>query len=294
MSDLYQRVTDDIIQALETGTPPWIKPWHDADDGLHANLVTRRRYRGINVLLLNLVAQTQGYAFSRWITFQQAQSLGAHVKKGERGTPVVFFKLHEVSDTKDAAAMEPPSKVIPLLRSFTVFNLDQVEGLPERCLPKTSEADWSPLEQAKSLLRDSGASIRHGGNRAVYMPHDDTIQLPPMTHFPCAEGYYGTALHELVHWTGHRSRLARTLGMRHGIDAYAFEELVAEMGAAFLCAHCHLPGQLRHASYIAGWLDALRNDRRLVFQAAAKAQQAADFVLGTTYEAPSPAQEMAA
>jgi antirestriction protein ArdC len=169
-----------------------------------------------------------------------------------------------------------------------VFNASQLDFLPERFELQPSPAAWQPIGEAEQLIHDTGAVIHHGGNRAFYRPTDDIIQLPPPAWFPDTSDYYAVALHELTHWTGHQRRLDRVLGRRHGIEAYAYEELVAEMGAAFLCAHCGLPARLEHASYIDSWLDALRRDKRLIFTAAGAAQKAADYVLGETLSAPAP------
>ena len=280
--DLYQTVTNQIIAALEAGTPPWHCPWRSAGvDPRPCNATTGRMYRGINVLLLNMRAMACGYSHSRWLTFAQAQAVGARVRKGEHGSQVVFFKLHEVDGAgQPDAAGDPDRRVVPLLRAFNVFNIDQVDGLPESLRPEPLEpGSWEPLDAAESLLAESGATIRHGGSKAFYTPDADLIQLPPRSAFDCAGDYYATALHELTHWTGHPSRCNRPLGRRHGIDAYAYEELVAEIGSAFLTDYCGLVGRMQHASYIASWLAALRNDKRLIFTAAAQAQKAADFLL---------------
>jgi antirestriction protein ArdC len=171
--------------------------------------------------------------------------------------------------------------VVPLLRTFTVFNAAQIDGLPPALVAPEVEpcSVWDASATADRILDDSGARIRHGGARAFYLVSEDLIQLPPHSAFANAGDYYATALHELTHWTGHPGRCDRPLGKRHGIDAYAFEELIAEMGAAFLTNHCRLPGKLQHASYIASWLTALRGDKRLIFSAASQAQKAADFLI---------------
>lgn len=289
MNDIYQTVTDRIIKSLEAGTPPWLPPWEGGEFSLPENFASGHRYRGINILLLHLTALDRGYNTSRWLTFKQALGLGGHVRKGESGTAIVFFKPLEISEQVDAG--DPKLRVIPLLRSFSVFNIEQVEGLPDKLAPVLPNHEWNPLSAAEMLLTDSGARIQHGGSRACYRPSDDVIQLPPREWFPSASDYYATALHELTHWTGAPSRCNRPLGKRHGIDAYAFEELVAEIGAAFTCAHCHLPARLEHASYIESWLQALRNDKRLILTAAGKAQAAADYLLGLSVSVPSPAVE---
>ena len=285
VADLYAEVTQQVITALEAGTVPWTCPWTLGQSSLlPANLTSGRRYRGINVLLLNLRQLASGYTHSRWLTFQQAHAVGARVRKGETGTRIVFFKLLEREGAPDraprAANDEPQRKVVPLLRSFTVFNEDQIDDLPSHLRwPEPPTNTWTPCDAAQQVLDTSGAQIRHGGERAYYSPALDHIQLPPATSFIDAEGYYSVALHELTHWTGHSSRCDRPLLGRQHIEAYAFEELVAEMGSAFLTSHCGLPGVVHHASYIQAWLAALRNDKRLVFSAAALAQKAVDFLL---------------
>ena len=295
--DLYQSVTNQIITALEAGTPPWVCPWaRDPGSTVPANLATGRRYRGINTLLLNMQAMARGYGINRWLTFQQARALGACVRRGETGTGIVFFKMLERDDTGRCAANDDgPRRVIPLLRSFTVFNASQIDGLPEAltAIPAPAEG-WTPIGAAEAILAQSGAMIRHGGDRAFYRPSDDVIQLPPPAAFPQAGSYYATALHELTHWTGALSRCNRPLLGRQHIEAYAFEELVAEMGAAFLSSHCGLPGELQHASYLQSWLTALRNDKRLIFTAASLAQKAADYLIPEPVEATEAVQAMAA
>jgi antirestriction protein ArdC len=280
--DLYAEVTNTIITALQAGTPPWVCPWDRSHGGaIPANLTTGRPYRGINVLLLNLQQLTRGYPSNRWLTFQQARTAGARIRRGESGTRIVFFKLLE---RDDALATRPGSdaqrKVIPLLRSFTVFNAAQADDLPESlAAPIPMPVDWNPVTLADDVINASGARIQHGGDRAFYSPGLDLIQMPPHQAFDAPASYYSTALHELTHWTGHTSRCNRLQSSRQHIDAYAFEELVAEMGSAFLNARCGLPGVLHHASYINAWLQALRNDRRLVFSAASLAQKAVDFLM---------------
>lgn len=294
MQDLYQRITDRIINALEQGTPPWVAPWQD-HTAIPSNLLTCKPYRGINVLMLHMEALDQGYADSRWLTLRQANELGGRIRKGEHGAPIVFFTLKEIEGEDDKQGFDDPApkKVVPMLKSYIVFNASQVDFLPERFQLGQKPA-WQPIGEAEELLYLSGATIRHGGNRAFYSPTDDLIQMPPPAWFPEVERYYGVALHELTHWTGHASRLNRQLGRRHGIDAYAYEELIAEMGAAFLCAHCGLPARLEHASYIAHWLDALRRDKRLIFVAAGAAQKAVDYVIGVQAVVPSTVAALAA
>lgn len=283
MKDLYQMVTDKIVAAVEAGTPPWVKPW-SVSDQRPRNATTQRPYRGVNSVLLGLEADSKGYSDSRWLTFRQALDLGARVRGGEHGTTVVFYKLREV-DAQSADAGE--RKVIPFLRSFTVFNVAQIDGL-ELIAPSKPVA-WNAQAQAEALLRGSGATIRHGGSYAYYDRTRDHIQLPDRPAFAQSGDYYATALHEACHWTGHPTRCNRELKGRFGDAAYAMEELIAEMGSAYLCAHCRIDGRLQHAAYVHGWLPVIRNDKRAIFTASAKAQAAADFLLQ-----PAQAEEVAA
>jgi len=277
-TDLYQVITDRVIAALESGVAPWVKPWNDCDrfGGFPYNAASGKPYRGVNVLLL-----TAPYPTAGWMTYKQAQDLGAHVRKGERGSMIVFFKPFAVKDrnAQPDANGNLPERLIPLLRSFTVFNLAQIDDLPARfhATPAT------PAERPTSAVADAMlalATVRHGGSRAFYAPSVDTIQLPAPAQFRSVAEYFATALHELTHWTGHESRCSREYGRRFGDTAYAREELVAEMGAAFLCATAGIDGRLQHAEYLASWLDVLKADKRAIVVAASHAQRAADYVLG--------------
>ena len=299
LKDVYASVTNRIIEALESGTPPWVHPWQsEAGSMLPFNLSSGRHYRGINVLLLNMQAAQRSYAVNRWMTYAQARALGAQVRKGESGTEVVFFKMHEfgAGTGYDApAGRDPERKVIPLIRSFTVFNAAQIEGLPTTLIPVPVPVhEWQACEAAEAILATSGADIRYGGARAYYSPSEDRIQLPNRSDFANAADFSRVALHELTHWSGHPSRCNRVLSSRAHIEAYAFEELVAEMGSAFLTDHCGLPGTLHHASYIESWLKALRNDKRLIFTAASQAQRAADFLMSPLALEPAAAQMLEA
>ena len=277
MRDLYAEVTGKIIAALEAGTPPWIRPWSGEFDPIPMNAGSRRPYRGVNRVLLTLEAQLRGFGRNTWLTYRQAAELGAQVRGGERGTTVVFYKLHELPATETEDRPQP--RVVPLLRSFTVFNLAQIDQLPERLAQPSGEAAaWVRELAPEKLLADSGARIEHGGFAAFYEPKEDRIQLPERELFADAGSYYSTALHELTHWTGHPERLGRQLGRRFGERAYAMEELIAEIGSAFLCAACRIDGRLQHAAYVADWIQVLERDKRAVFAAAAMAQRAADYL----------------
>ena len=281
-ADLYAETTARIVAALEHGVAPWVRPWSNGVDTLPMNAGTQRPYRGVNALLLTLEAQAWGYALNRWLTYRHAIELGGQVRRGERGTTVVFWKLRKVDTTVDAHPDQSESdlheRIIPLLRAYTVFNLAQVDGLPA-ALSAVAPPAWEPEARAEELLLMSAATIRHGGALAYYQPRTDEIHLPLRHAFPEAGHYYATALHELTHWSAHPSRCNRQLGQRFADDWYAMEELIAETGSAFLCAHCRIDGQLQHASYVDHWLKVLRTDKRAIFVAATKAQQAADYVL---------------
>jgi antirestriction protein ArdC len=269
--DIYQEITDKIVAALETGVAPWVKPW--ASCGAPRNAVTSREYSGINLVLLAMAP----YASPLWLTYNQAQAAGGQVRKGEHGTQVVLFKPFTVKDKNNEESKE---KTIPLLRTFTVFNVQQIDGLPE----KYTQAQRARLdgfadnEEAEALLAQ--ARIEHGKSKACFIPSADVIYMPNKTDFRSVPDYYATGLHELTHWTGHKSRLARDFSGRFGDAAYAFEELIAELGAAFLCAHSSIDGQLQHESYIGNWLKVLKNDKRAIFAASAAARRASEFLIG--------------
>jgi antirestriction protein ArdC len=274
--DLYQAVTDKIAEQLENGVAPWVKPWTNSGfGGLPYNAATGKAYRGINVMMLYAPAAGEG-----WMTYKQAAEVGAQVKKGEKGSMVVFFKPLTIEDKNRPAGSEPSTKSIPMLKYYTVFHTSQIDGLPEKFLPKTvaQPTEKQRIEAAEQYLAQ--AKINHGGDRAYYSIDRDSITLPFQDQFKSVDDYYATALHELTHWTGHSSRTAREYGKRFGDQAYAREELVAEMGAAFLCAKTGITAQLQHASYIQSWLKVLKNDKRAVLVAAGAAQRATDFVTG--------------
>ena len=283
--DIYARTTNHIVAELEKGVRPWMKPWsgdHAAgriSRPLRANGIP---YRGINVVMLWSEAMSKGFAASIWMTFEQAKALGGHVRKGEHGSFVVYASTFKANE-KNEATGEESERDIPFMKGYTVFNAEQVDDLPEHFTrPAATRLDpVQRIERAEAFFVATGADIRHGGNRAFYSPGEDRIQLPPFEMFRNAESYYATLAHEGIHWTKHKSRLDRDLGRkRWGDEGYAAEELVAELGAAFLCADLNLTPEIRdeHASYIATWLQVLKNDNRAIFTAAAHAQKAADFI----------------
>ena len=276
-NNLYQNVTARILAELETGSAPWVKPW-SATPGKNIphNAVTNRPYSGCNVVLLWL---SQGrFAAPRFLTFKQAKTLGGNVKKGEHGFTVYFVKPM-VSKRDD----ETQGKAFTMLRAYTVFNVDQCENLPERIVTIGETKSRHSDERDATIdefIAATGADFRDdvGGDRAYYSPSTDFVAMPAFAAFKSAANYYATAFHELAHWTGAKHRLAREFGKRFGDRAYAAEELVAELSAAFLCAEFNIDGELRHAGYIGNWIELLKDDARAFFTAASAAQKAADYL----------------
>lgn len=286
---LYDTVTAQIIGQLEAGRMPWVQPWGQGDgsgsDGLWPalprNALTARRYSGVNILILWGAVIEHGYPSQSWLTFRQALEAGGSVRKGERGTTVVYADRF-VPESEKARAVENggDAKAVSFLKRFTVFNVAQCEGLRPGLA-----ADPAPLPEreivplAESVIAASGVDFRMGGDRAFYVPSHDFVQVPPQPAFFDQVNYYRTCLHELTHATGHAARLDRKLTGGFGSKDYAREELIAEMGSAFLCASLGIVPTVRHADYIAAWLDVLREDNRAIFRAASAATKAADWLL---------------
>lgn len=284
-TDMYAVVTDRIIEALEAGVVPWRQPWK-ATGGVARNLNSGRAYRGINVFLTQLTAMAAGYSDARWATFNGIKKAGGSVRKGEKGTKVILWKPME---KKDAAG-----NVIDrflLLRGYTVFNVEQcdwADGIPADGTDGELRAH-EENEQAELIIADyvgrSGVKLTRGGDRAFYMPLSDSVQVPEPEAFTSGEAFYSTTFHELVHSTGHETRLNRLDKAGFGSEPYAQEELVAELGASMVSAAAGLDERVEaSASYIASWLRVLRDDKRFIVQAAAKAQKAADLILDITHE----------
>ena len=276
----YQVITDAILTALEN-CGGWQRPWiNRATNALPTNEVTGSTYSGSNIVMCWVTAMERGYTQQRWATFKQWDSKGATVRKGEKGTPIVFFSRVDRKDEGDDSNV----RSIPYARLSWVFNIDQVDGYTP---PEIEEAvdTINPLERADQVIAGTGATIVHGGDRACYIPSVDRIHMPDRESFvgtptsTATESYYGTLLHELTHWTG--PRLKREFGKRFGDAAYAAEELVAELGAAFLCAELGVTATPRedHASYLASWLKLLRDDNRAFMTAASAASAAVEFIL---------------
>lgn len=270
--DIYQEVTDRIVEALEQGVAPWTQPWACV---AHKNATTGKDYRGINQILLMVAAANRGYETALWLTFNQARELGGCVKKGERGTTVVFWRMLE----KEVEGSDKPRR-IPFARAYTVFNVAQTTVEPSKYAKHLTGSSIERHADADAAIVATGATIKHGGLSACYIPSSDEIHMPAASSFESAAAYYATVLHELTHWTGNKARCDRDMSHRFGEDGYAAEELVAELGSAFLCARFGIVGKVQHPEYIGFWLKVLKGDKRAIFAAASAATKAADFVLG--------------
>jgi antirestriction protein ArdC len=277
--DLYSEVSARIIAELQKGAAPWIKTW-SATPGANTpcNALTNRPYSGCNVILLWMARA--GYRTPRFLTFRQALELGGHVRKGERGTKVYFVKQLEIKEDADDNS---PTRLVPMLREYTVFNVDQCDGLPDSVStgrPMRVRNPDTRDDLADQFLRSTGADIREGHGEAYYVPSRDFISMPAFEAFKAADHFYRTVFHELTHWSGHKSRLDRNLKNRFGSRNYAVEELIAELGAAFLCAEFGFDGDVRNAGYIASWIELLKADKRAFFTACSHASKAADYLRG--------------
>ena len=277
MSTVYQEVTDSIIKQLESGAMPWIKPWA-TDSTADKNFLSQAPYKGINRLMLGLSSMVQGFNTPVWASFKQWQTVGATVRKGEKGTKIVFY-----SPVKKENKATGDVESYNLLKAYYVFNASQVEGVTIQA-PTVPDKPFNAIEAAELRIKLTGAVITHGGDSAFYAPSVDKINVPHKASFISEASYYATVFHELTHWTGAEIRCNRNLKGRYGNPLYAFEELVAEMGAAFLCQDYRIAGELRHAGYIESWLKVLKEDSRAIFKAAALAQKAVDHINGLNVE----------
>lgn len=278
--DVYTEVTDRVIEMLEKGVAPWRRPWKTAGL-LPTNFRSKKVYRGINLLVLSMACHSSPF----WVTFNQAKELGGRIKAGEKGTTVVFWKFLRALEREDD---DGRAKRVPLLRCYTVFNLDQTEGI---AAPECVETPISlaPIDAAEAIVTamPNPPEIRHGSPLACYNARTDIVSMPPRSAFASSEAYFSTLFHEIGHATGHLKRLARPSIVSGGIFGgcdYSKEELVAEFTSAFLCAHAEIDNEIeRSVSYLKGWLAALRDDKRMLVQAAGLAQRAADHILGVTF-----------
>lgn len=275
--DFRQAITDQIIHIIEQGLAKGETMWDTTVKfGLPTNYETKRPYSGINILTLTGEAVDRGYSRNEWLTFKQAQALGAKVNKGSKGVMGVFFKMVDRKEPKKE------DDKIPVLSPFWVFNVDEIAGLPE--VPAVVRFDFDPIDEAERILIASGASITWQGTRAFYRSATDEIYMPDRSRFSSSANAYAVALHELTHWTGHESRMNRDYGNMSKGDRYAFEELVAELGAAYLVAYLGIKGSKleNHADYLQHYLTILKEDKSAIFSAARMASQAFDFILKMT------------
>ena len=279
-SKSYDRITERIVSLLTQGTVPWHKPWH-VQTGLPRNLITQKPYRGINVFLL----MAMNYESPNWLTLRQANAMGGQIKPGEKSCPVVFWKPMKVADKETKE-----EKKIPFLRLYHVFNVAQCTGLKN--IPPADDAAFIQTVPAELVANmPQRPVIKHGMNMASYSPVSDVVNMPDRVRFQSEDHYYATLFHELVHATGHEKRLKRASIMErngYGSNPYAKEELIAEMGSAFLCGYAGIVDRTidSSAAYLEGWLKSLQEDKTLIVHAAAQAQKAADFILGHKPDVP--------
>jgi antirestriction protein ArdC len=284
-TDVYQKITDRIVAELERGVRPWLKPWSAGNGQGRITRPSRANgipYQGINVLMLWSEAIEKDYASPIWMTFKQALELKANVRKGEHGSLVVYADKIIRTET-DSETGQEGERAIPFMKGYTVFNTEQIEGLPEHYYAKPAQPSHTVqrIERAELFFAATGANVVHGGSRACYIHSTDHVHMPCIDFFRDADSYYATLAHEVTHWTRHETRLDRNLGgKRFGDAGYAMEELVAELGSAFLSADLELTPEVQedHASYIASWIKVLKDDKRAIFSAASHAQRAADFL----------------
>jgi antirestriction protein ArdC len=291
-ANLYDEITDKIIAELEAGRVPWVQPWGTAAArtplAMPRNASSTRQYTGVNVLILWGAVIEHGFAGQSWLTFRQALSLGGHVRKGERGTTVVYADRFIPDDEKKRAAETgEDAQAIPFLKRFTVFNTDQCDGLPEEIATVGPPPPGMIEPRVEALIKATGIDFRIGGNRAFYRPSEDYVQVPPPAAYFQPIDWHRTALHELGHASGHHSRLNRDLSGTFRSKKYAFEELIAELCAAFSCASLGIVPTVRHADYIGSWLEVLHEDNRAIVRAASQASKAADYILGFLPDAPA-------
>ncbi len=289
-TSLYDEVTGKILAELEAGRLPWVQPWGTAAKAplaMPKNAATGQQYSGVNVLILWGAVIDHGFPTQSWLTFRQAMSLGGHVRKGEHGTTVVYADRFVPDDEKRRARETgEEAQAIPFLKRFTVFNLAQCEDLPEDLAIVAPPPEPGLIEpKVEALIKASGIDFRIGGDRAFYVPTHDYVMVPPPQAFFELINWHRTALHECSHASGAPHRLNRDLSGSFGTKKYAFEELIAEISAAFCCAALGIVPTVRHADYIGSWAEVLREDNRAIVRAASQASKAADFILGILPEA---------
>lgn len=270
-ADLHQKITQQLLSMLETAKTLGDCPWYcSGHSGRPGNAKTKGQYRGINILVLWAASMECGYGSGQWATFRQWKNLGAQVRKGEKGTPVIFYKELDVKDDEQKRFVA---------RASHVFAAEQVDGFTIEDLPTVNPV--LPAQSIEAILNHHQVVVQHCGERAFYQPTSDRIQMPDQVRFHDSESYYAVLLHELTHWTGNSSRCNRCNYSDNPQEAYAFEELVAELGASFLCADLGITASPRedHAAYLASWLKAIQSDPKVLFKAASLASTAAEYVV---------------
>jgi len=282
IKEMFNKIVKKMIKEMEQSNGEWIDRW-SSPNGLPQNYVTKRYYRGFNSIHLSMIAFNKGYEIPYWLTFHQVKTLGGRVKKGEKAVDVFFYKFidkeievkneeNEEKDIKDIKLIK-----IPLLRNYKVFNIQQTEGIE---LPKIEEKDNPSYQNVENFIQQIGTDIKYGGYRAFYDPVKDFIKIPEIKHFVNSDAYYATLFHEMIHWTGHETRLNRKLPQKWGDKIYSFEELIAELGAVFLCNYFNVNIEKnRHPEYLKSWVEALEEDPRILWKVSSKAQEAFDFLI---------------
>jgi antirestriction protein ArdC len=275
--DIYQSVTQSIIDAIESNPGNFTLPWHRGVVTLPKNAQSKKLYQGVNIVSLWCMGMAKGYSTATWATYKQWQELGCQVRKGERSSTIIYYS------TTQKEQDDGTEKTVAFIKASGVFNADQVDGYTPEDIPVFSPIER--LEAVETFVKGTGATIHYGGPHACYVQELDLIRMPEDTRFFDTDGktqnYYSTLMHELVHWTGHPTRKPRDMSGKFGSHQYAIEELVAELGAAFLCARLGISNEPRadHAGYLQSWLGALHNDKRFIFSASAQAQLAVDYLL---------------
>ena len=281
IKDIYQEITNSITLDLEHGTPVWEKPWEKGFSGFPKNEFSKSIYSGINTVILWNRQGDIGADSSQWLTFRQAQNLGGHIKKGKKAIRIIFYKQIKVEDEDTGEEKE-----IPVIKPHPVFNLSQCEGLDHLLkTPDEREQTFQDETTAEELIKNSQAKIKIANfNKAIYTPSKDKISMPRKSQFKTKEGFYSTMFHELSHWTGHRLRLNRKINNKFGTKSYAFEELVAEISASFLCCHLGFRYSTQHSAYVKSWVRLLKEDKKAIFKASSQAQKATKLILSFNEE----------
>lgn len=290
--DVYATITNKIVARMEQGEQPWFRPWnaqHAAGSVTRPLRYNGESYHGVNVLMLWLTAEERGYHCPLWLTFNQAKDLGGFVRKGEKGTPVVYASTFNKKEV-DTDTGEESEEKIPFLKSYSVFNALQIDGLPKHyyAMKEQPKNLAERLADVEAFVAQTKAEIRHGGNQACYVPTSDYVQMPPYECFRDRESFYAVLSHELTHWTGNQKRIDRDLSKsRFGSEGYAVEELIAELGSAFLCSDLGITVEPRadHAGYLQNWIKVLKDDKKAIFTAAAQAEKAIAFLHGLQSQA---------